>query len=371
MHKLRCDGLPLPELYVCDNREDAITLSESGLPFVRTTLPDVKILKLILFNTLRNKFPYIDWQKVLDVTPAEVDNMFVEGGKNFGERVVEGEVTRDEETTDVKDKLKGLEPHVHSSDVATEWREFNADGSQDLKSHGIRIEDYCSDVENYVNIEVLQSLGFLPRFLSDVADAIRMNIYDQVMWRECYNKKLGCCVGSFDVGYDAPNLIILDISGSIPGGISATMLQLIDSMRVQASADLIITGSNSMFWENGEELPSPEWIRNRIGFGNEAVEFARILRDRVAGRHLGNVISFGDYDTPGEFAGYRFKEAFGKEFDDFVDVMAGTQVDRVMHYHTHRKDETGYARWVKQLCPDVQEEFDTSWCRCMIGRRYY
>lgn len=77
MHKLRCDGIPLPELYVCDSMEDARLLSESGLPFIRTSLPDVKILKLILFNTLRKMFPYIDWEKVLGVTPAEVHNTFV------------------------------------------------------------------------------------------------------------------------------------------------------------------------------------------------------------------------------------------------------------------------------------------------------
>ena len=370
MHKLRCDGIPLPELYVCDSMEDARLLSESGLPFIRTSLPDVKILKLVLFNTLKKAFPYIDWERVLGVTPAEVHNVFVCGSTVPGDNVVEGDVAdnRDESWGEVSEESS---VGVHESDVATEWREFDCDGSKLKSSHDIRLEDYCADVENYVNIDVLQSLGFLPRFLSDVADAIRLNIYDQVMWRECYNKKLGCCVGSFDVGYDAPNLIILDISGSIPGGISATMLQLIDSMRVQASADLIITGGTSMFWENGEELPSPDWIRAHIGYGNEATEFARILRDRVAGRHIGNVISFGDYDTPGEFQEYRFKQRFKKDFDDFVDVMSGTKIDRVMHYHTYSRAETGYARWVKQLCPDVQEEFDTSWCGCMIrGRRY-
>lgn len=370
MHRLSCDGLPLPEIYVCDNESDARALSEAGIPFVRTHEDDLTIVKFILYRILEKKFPHIMWKKVLGINPAETMNVIVttdrKDGESEGKVLVAGEEHR-ADVTDDEDEVSSGGKGIHNSGIADNTRRFDNDGGE-AEYNGIDISVYCNDVNNYVNLEVLQSLGMLPRFMSDIADAIRLNIYDAAMWRECYNKKVGACVGQFDVSNDAPNLIILDISGSIPGGVSATMLQLIDSMRTQVSADLIVTGSTSLFWESGSDLPSPHWIRSHIGCGNESVQFARILRDHVAGRHYGNVISFGDYDSPSDYESYSFRDKYDTDFRTFLNVMSGTRVDRVMHYHTLRNDRTGYAEWVRVICPDVVEEFDRTWCSCMYHR---
>lgn len=356
MHRLKCGSLPLPELYVCDRREDARLLSSNGIPYIYTLMDDMTIIKFILYGYLEKRFPHINWKQVLAINPYETHNVIVPGGKRRGtDKAGAGE-----------DAGKEVTKEIHDSVIADSWREFEGEGSSDPDDKEVSLTEYFRDVDNHVNIEVLQSLRLLPKFMDDIADAIRDNIYDAASWRECYNKRLGACVGQFDVSSSAPNLIILDISGSIPAGISATMLQLIDSMRTQASADLIITGSTSVFYESSSDIPDPEEIRNRIGLGNESVRFMQILRDRIAGKHYGNVISFGDFDCPESFT-YNFQSGYGAEsFDKALNIMSGTKVDRVLHYHTWHRSQTGYARWVKEVCPDVVEELDCSWCKCMF-----
>jgi hypothetical protein len=174
-------------------------------------------------------------------------------------------------------------------------------------------------------------------------------------WTEGYNKKLGYPLGRFNCKAELPNLLIIDISASIPDGIAATMLTLADTLRSQCNAELIITSKRSGYYPEGAELPKPQTLRDYYGRGNEASEFYGILKRYIAGREFGHVISFGDYDSPGWFCS--------------LPNLINTKVHAVHHYHTEEKIETGYAKWVKYCCPDVEQHFDNSWCS--VVNRYY
>lgn len=359
MHRLQVGGLPLPEVYVARTRSEAATLRDAGIPYIKTQMPDIDIVKAILFRILAKRFPHIKWAKVLGINTVRRINVIVPGGDvEHGEPDGGGP----KPGTETSEELPECADKGHEvSDIAEDYRTFSNHGHDDPGDRYVPVDEYCFDEASHVNIETLQSLGFLPKFMDDAADAIRINLEDRMRWRECWNKRLGAAVGDVGYGFDAANLIILDISGSIPEGISATMLELIDSLRMQTNAELIITGSHSMYWSDGEELPEPRWIRSHIGYGNESGEFFKILSEHVAGRHFGNVISFGDNDSPN----YDWK-TFNRSNPVETPPLHGTRVDRVMHYHTTYQKETGYARWVKEVSPDAEQVIDTSWCEVMI-----
>lgn len=188
-------------------------------------------------------------------------------------------------------------------------------------------------------------------------DCIKTNVVTGTLWSEGWNKKKGAALGNFDRTGELRNLIIVDISGSIPIGISSTMLTLIDTLRSQVHADLIITGSKSRFYPYEGELPSPQEIRNTIDRGNEAKEFYAILRDHIAGHHYGHVISFGDNDCPAHHVYYLDSKMQEEPF------MAGTIVEHVHHYHVHSHcHDTGYALWTNNLASKPLKSHDNSWC---------
>lgn len=373
MRRLSYPGIKLPCVYVTNDDAEVVMLRESGMPFIRTSDSDDRVVLCVLYHWLRKRFPHINWRRQLGLGMAPRSYVVHVPGSTAAKesaehtrhlvKEAEGRLDMPEEKTSERaddERDPGDAAMESSHDVADEAREFCDDGyHEEAREAVVRLEEFCADELSHVNVEQLQALGFLPAFMSDIADAIRTNLLTSMRWRDGWNKRLGCALGDFSVGTKAPNLIILDISGSIPRGISATMLELIDSLRSQAEADLIVTGGSSYYWPASAELPTPGWIRANVDCGNEAVMFYRILRERLAGRHFGNVISFGDNDCPVDFA-YRTNEKPDE------DAAMGITVDRVMHFHTwSRNTRTGYAKWVRDANPNVEEVFDTSWCECM------
>ena len=361
MHRLHVAGLPLPEIYICRNNVDAAIAMDASLPYIKTKMSDIDIVKVILYRILKDKFPGIKWTKFLGHQACTRLNVIVPDRKikeTSGQEDPADRKTRDAESTEEKtEEAEPIEDKHEVSTIASNYREFDSKGVEG-EGRIMRVDDYCFDEASHVNIETLQSLGMLPKFMDDAADAIRINLENRMRWRECWNKRLEAAIGNVDYATSASNLIILDISGSIPEGISATMLQLIDTLRNQAEAELIVTGSTSMYWGKDDDLPDPEWLRSHIGYANECCEFLDILEKHIAGRHFGNVISFGDNDCPY----YRF----GSQYNPQTYALPGTVVDRVLHYHTTYMQETGYAKWVGFFCPDAEQVFDTSWCEVML-----
>lgn len=343
MWKVSVPGVTMPELYATEDREELRTYASKGVPVVMWPEAEKKqLIAVIMIKLLMKMFPGINWHETLGIRMDSRDNVIVPGGRCSREDEAEYQ------------KGDAFNTAHEMSDVASEQRTFDVDGETIPVGRVTDLTEMVAYENEEVDVNVLLGLGLLPRFVGEVADCVRTNIANRFSWRDGYNKRLGCCVGNYDDGPSAPNLLIVDVSGSIPEGVSSTMLRLLSTMREQAQADVIVTGSTSRFYGYGEELPSPAEIRRSIGYGNERSQFLRILERHVKGRHLGNVISFGDNDSPYIDKG------------DQDRALKGATVESVLHYHTRMNRETGYAEWVHIVSPDVRSRIDTSWCKFVL-----
>lgn len=365
LQRVTIEGVELPRLYIAENARDASLAMSKGIPFIRWSQGMDSLIRILLRPVLERMFPHIRWTKVLGpkrkfrtkVNIYDIEEHDVHDDVDLDHDGIE----HDRLDPDMPIDAIGMATFededgtlTELSDAQASERLFDGGGGEMVAYHNLDLQDYVGDISSCVNLEVLQRLRLMPAFIGDILDCIRINVGSGMSWREGYNKRLGMTVGRFDTARQLPNLIILDVSGSIPRGISATMISLIDTLRTQLSADLIITSTHSRFYPMGTELPDPQRIRDMFGYGNEACEFFAILSNDLKGRHYGHVFSFGDCDTP-DYYGYETPN------------MTGTVVEHVHHYHTgsYRRSQdkrTGYAKWCHMLCKQPLEEYDTSWC---------
>lgn len=357
MYKLKIADIPLKPLWICDPSE-AKDARNRGVPYIikPADWDDEKLIKVILFNTLKRLFPYVDWYKKLSIDWRDDQRIPVV--------IVDAEYREN----------PGFETNGNASDeiqMSDGYRETGGgfDDEHDDSWKKTDVDSYLGDFGSYVNLDVLQQLKLLPKFMSDISDAIRTNL-ESIAWIDGYNKKLGVPTGYYSNVTDAPNLIILDVSGSIPRGIAYTMIGLIDTLRTQANADLIITSGRSKYWAANEQLPSPTELNHLIGGCNECVQFYDILRTKVIGKHWGNVIIFGDNDSPVDDRlrwGVRKIDRVWNELQPKDNEFQTTQIDNIMAFHTYSKTMMpGYGRWAQQAAPNASVKQDTSWAEYMI-----
>jgi len=371
LQRVTIGGIELPRLYMAENRADAELAMSKGIPFIRWSQGKDELIRVLLRPVLEKMFPDIKWASVLGPrrrfrTKVEI----VETKPEHDLDVRLDQVHMDDMPDDMDETIDlGIyESHdmdddgtiVETAIAGGSERLFCGGGGEMVVTHKLDLQNYVGDLSSYVDVEVLQRLRLMPAFIGDILDCIRTNVGSGLQWREGYNKRLGLTVGRFDAARQLPNLIILDVSGSIPRGISATMIALIDTLRTQLSADLIITSTHSRFYPMGSELPEPQRIRDMFGFGNEAKEFFGILGREVRGRHYGHVFSFGDNDTPDYFTDFGCRQP----------SLEGTVVEHVHHYHTgmwlgpdNRQGKTGYAKWCHMLARKPLEDYDQTWCK--------
>lgn len=364
LQRVTIPGIDFPRLYIAENKADVKVAIDNGIPFIRWSRGKDELIKTLLRPVLKKMFPDIKWDIVLGAKRRFRTKLYVE---SYDKIDVEEELDIDEphepKSTDDDVAIKDDSPSfaeeddgtiTEAADAAEGERLFTGGGGCHLELRKLSIDEYVGDLSSCVNLEVLQSLHLMPQFIGDILDCIKVNIGNGIRWREGYNKRLGIPVGRYDAAHQLPNLIILDVSGSIPRGISATMILLIDTLRSELSADLIITSSISRFYPMGSELPDPDDIRCQFGYGNEAAQFNGILEEHIKNRHYGHVFSFGDNDTPLFYSPRR-------------PVLEGTIVEHVHHYHTGLGfspdgTKTGYAKWCDYLSKQPSQDFDTSWC---------
>ena len=376
LQRVMIDGIELPRLYIAENKSDADLAMSKGIPFIKWTRGQDELIKILLRPVLEKMFPHIRWNQVLGRKRTFRTKVSIYEEKTEGPEQDELGLRLDRNLPEQKGEpgeddiiSTGESPYsMNFGDVdidedgnlyemscaSSTERLFDGDGMETV-CHNLDIEDYVGDLSSCVNLEVLQRLRLMPAFIGDILDCIKINIGSGMYWREGYNKRLGIPVGRFDSAGQLPNLVILDVSGSIPRGISATMIALIDTLRTQLSADLIITSSHSKFYPMGTTLPDPQTIRDQFGYGNEAKQFFKILSTNIRGRHYGHVFSFGDNDTPSYYS-------------SDSPCLEGTIVEHVHHYHTGtccwgiNEHKTGYAKWCHMLSKPPLEEYDESWC---------
>ena len=376
LKRVQMEGIQFPRLYLAETAEDVSIAKANGIPYIKWNKGLDLFIKTLLRPTLEKMFPGLAWNKILGKKKRIQSDVVICHG-NIDESELEI-AEYDKDTMLSRQYLDSPTQHDYSLSEPDEDGAYHrevpiAESRRDIRNDNsgigydsfvedrLSVYDYIGDISSSVDIEVLQKLNLLPKFVGDIADCIKSNISSSMHWTEGYNKKLGYPLGKFASKKELPNLLIIDISASIPDGVAATMLTLADTLREQCNAELIITSRRSGYYPIGSVLPDVQTLRNYYGRGNEGAEFFAILNKYIAGREFGHVISFGDYDNPGAAYHWRYN-------DKPLSNLANTKVHAVHHYHTFTKDETGYARWVKECCPDVDSYYDTSWCKVMNDR---
>ena len=357
MHVLDRRGLPLPEIVVIDKYDEIPAVRKAGLPYVVRPgrMSDENILKALLFGILIKMFPWVKWgspstsmKQVVLVAPEIVDEDY-----NDGQRIREG--GGGEDFAHSAERFEAEKVIVNNNH---EYRESTGEGFMDddgetLHYSEVNMEALYDDGALTINAQELMDAGLLPKWLLDIGESIRANLSSYV-YNDCYNRKLGAYLGEYALTDERPNLIVLDVSGSIPRGISFTMVGLIQTLCSQNNADLIINSGVSQWWPHNEPLDIDK-IARVIGGCNEARQFYSILEEHVLGKKWGNVIGFGDYDSP---CRHSYKTTGIVPSDA---AFAGTEIGCAIGYHTSCKEMPGYLRWVKQCNTQEVKFMGTSW----------
>lgn len=382
MRQLKVGTLPLPEIYVVDNEIDISNCKKLGVPFIIWKDDYELLIKLVLFPTLKKMFPYIKWEEYLGIRECIYGSGTPVIHKPISNKQLDKSTTKNSVSfNDVKEWQENkIEQLNHNEPIESKGDHYGYDSGsiyeRVMDSNGldsslcqVSLNDCVGDLSMYVNIDELNALHLLPKWIGDINDCIRTNIQDYI-WQEGYNKKTGIPIGNFITNSNLKNLLIIDVSMSIPAGIAATMLALCDTLRNKINADLIITGATSGFYPINESIPSAQELRQLHGRSNESKMFYSILNEKIFGREWGNVIAFGDNDTPSS-CNYLTDTAYNiANYQDRSSLWSNngkrtTKVHRLYSFHTKRYNRcppiVGYAKWVKCVCPDVEVIHNTDW----------
>jgi hypothetical protein len=217
-------------------------------------------------------------------------------------------------------------------------------------------ESFIRDSAVYVDIRRIKDLQVFPLWLDKIEEAVRTNIHNFAVYNpNMYNKKLEGVYGSLDLVAPDRNLIIIDISGSIPKGVSTTCLTLSKNLAETFYADLLITGSKSTLYTY-EELHKLDvvTIYEENGMDNDQVYFKRLVTGEP--KSYKTAIVFGDNHHPGSRWRNDYNINTGTISDERGKKMCKWTVDKVISFHTSSSEEiAGYARW---FSPKEVEKID-------------
>jgi hypothetical protein len=176
-----------------------------------------------------------------------------------------------------------------------------------------------------------------------------------------YNKKLEGMYGALDLVSPDRNVIIIDISGSIPKAVSSTCLALAKNLAETFYADILITGSKSTLYlyENMSDL-NIDTIYEENGMDNDQVYFRKLLTSER--RKYKTAIVFGDNHNPGWAWGNSYNRGCGSISREDGQAMCEWEIGKVISFHTSNKSTSrydseiaGYAEW---FTPEETEHID-------------
>lgn len=211
----------------------------------------------------------------------------------------------------------------------------------------IPIDSFIED-QYLVNFDKLTELKVLPTWLDDLRASIETNIIDEVTFDpSSFNKQLGLNIGGAALKHNKKNLLILDVSDSIPDGVVKTITGLAKLMSKKFYADVIVTGGQTYMIEYND-VPNSDFVAlaAKAGRNNEGEMYRKIVKEK---RDYGTVISFGDDDNPG---------AFDRSTDS---TECNFTCETLFSLHTrgmHTDNITGYARW---FVPTRKTEIVKDW----------
>lgn len=202
-------------------------------------------------------------------------------------------------------------------------------GQGDNSEYPLKIDDFLED-QYLVNFDKLTELKILPVWLEDLRASIETNIIDEVIFDPTgFNKQLGMNVGNAALKHNLKNLLILDISSSMPRGVVITITNLAKLMSKKFFADVILTGRQSYLidYDDVQNADIPA-LTKKHGGGNEGEMYKEIIKQH---KEYNTVISFGDNDCPGVYKG---------------DKNCNFKVNTLYSLHTEKSSNniTGYAQ---------------------------
>lgn len=270
MKILESKKMSIPLVYLVENTKD-INEIPIGIPFIRGSKIDydnyVRLLEYeVLLKSAKASGLSFNWEKILR------DNGY---GDHFYTATASSYFFLDE---DSKDSLDNEDFDLDTISTKT-------------------ISEYIRDISYQVDIDKLKELKIIPQWLNDIEKAIKENILNTIVYNpNLYNKKLDMVSGGVDLTSPEKNLIIIDISGSIPVSISESILLLAKTMAYQFYADLLITGSKSTLYDYSEiDSLDVKTIYSENGKDNDQVYFKKLLSEY---KKYNTAIIFGDNHSP-------------------------------------------------------------------------
>lgn len=311
MKLLESKKFELPKLFFITNKEEIKELP-IGVPFI---LGDEKIepylvkvleYEILYQNAVKTGFPF-DFQQILK------DEGYLDLIEWYYDNPVYLDYTTEEE-----------------KDIDFEFNKATTPG----------IKEFIKDSSVYVSIEKLKSLNIFPTWNPIIEDAVTTNLHNFAMYdTNMYNKKLEGMYGALVFTPPKRNLIIIDISGSIPKGVSSTTLVFCKNLAENFYCDVLITGTISTLYlyEDLYKLDI-ETIYDDNGMNNDDTHFRKLIFEQY--KEYNTVIGFGDGHThlSNWTSGYTISEEDCKKKNKW-------NVEKIISFHTtdHTK-LAGYCR---------------------------
>ena len=233
--------------------------------------------------------------------------------------------------------------------------EFDEDMSLDFeldsfkkisKSESSLFKTFVKDSAAYVDVQKLKNLNIFPVWLDKIEKAVETNVHNFAVFNNnMYNKKLDGMYGSLDLVSPDKNLIIIDISGSIPKAVSSTCLILSKNLAESFYADLLITGSKSTLYHYEDLYKLDiETIYDENGMDNDQVYFKKLVSSEE--RVYKTAIVFGDNHTPSHKWSNDFNVDAKEISREDGKKLCKWKIDKLISFHTEGIEHTaGYADW--------------------------
>lgn len=300
-----------------------------GMPFVRAGNKDTarKLMFRLLLPYLEKQCPKYDWQWLYR-------DLFGSWWRELEPIVIE----------DDGDECDGIEYGESSGGIMAE------------------LEDGLSDFAARVDMNALQQLCILPRFIGTLRDLVADNTLSEYNWTDGYDKKRGVCLGYVEPAKKSKVLMIIDVSNSMPNSVSSDLLSLAPTLCDMSKADLIVTGAISRFYENeAARNLDPVSTRREIPRGNESEIFCDILKKLP--NIYSTVIAFGDSDRPNEAIASESAKHL-TEVKEFYSYFLGKKD----WYGTSHLALSGYGRWTQHLLQEVTVHDEYQWVNFYVER---
>jgi len=208
------------------------------------------------------------------------------------------------------------------------------------------LKKYIKDSAVYVDIKKLKELNVFPLWLDKIEDAINTNIHNFAVFNNnMYNKKLEGMYGGLELTSPNRNLIIIDISGSIPKGVSSTCLALAKNLSESFYADILITGSKSTLYLYEEvHTLDIDTIYEENGMDNDQAWFKKLVTQEE--KNYKTVIAFGDNHSPCMAWDNKFNIRTRGISREDGQKMCKWKIEKLISFHTSSTSHiAGYADW--------------------------